>query len=49
MPNKPVAACAQMDEDGIIPGQVILSVLTQQEINEGGILLLKMTHYTSSV
>lgn len=31
MRNKPMAACAQMDEDedGIIQGQVILSVLTQ--------------------
>lgn len=29
-----MAACAQMDEDGIIQGQVILSVLTQEEINE---------------
>lgn len=29
--NKPMAACAQMDEDedGIIQGRVILSVLTQ--------------------
>lgn len=27
--NKPMAACAQTAEDGIIQGQVILSVLTQ--------------------
>lgn len=44
-----MAACAQMDKDGIIPGQVILSVLTQWEINEGRILLLKMTGYALSV
>lgn len=47
--NPRLAACAQMDEDGIIRGQVVLSVLTQWEINEGRILLLKMTHYTSSM
>lgn len=38
-----------MGEDGIIQGQVVLSVLTQWKINEGRILLLKMTHYTSSM
>lgn len=47
--NPQLVACAHMGEDGIIQGQVVLSALTQWEINEGRILLLKMTHYTSSM